>query len=382
MKQFLFFPFLFLALAAAATTPATEFYLWQRRWTPAVVRAAEQCGSPLQVFFAEISRTKTERAQIPPELRMRENVTAVFRLRADALNPEGFARLAAEISRSARGKIQIDADVPERDLAEYAASLNSLKHTLPRQVKELSITALPCHLKQEDFAAVAAQVDYYVLQLHGLNVPARIDEPYALIDGATARTAIRRARRLGRPFRIALPSYAYRLEFDATGTFRALAAEGGSPRSGARSCRLAAPKPELLAALIRENPDVGRIWFRLPVRGDQLCYDLASIEAFERGAIPAPHLDVELRRVAKNALELWITPHAQLRLEPLEISLEWPCPRGEFELAFGTECHPRKPPFGFLPAQLRIDFPGCGTKVRVATFLVGPDNHPVIKERN
>lgn len=378
-----FFLLLFLLLPSL-TTPAAEhaFYLWQRRWSPAVVRAVEQCDSPLLLFFAELSGTKTERAQVPPEIRKRTDITAVFRLRVDALNPEGFSRLAEEITRSSCENIQIDADVPERRLSEYAAFLRALKRALPQQVKELSITALPCHLGRGEFASVAEQVDFYVLQLHGFDAPTRIEEPYALIDGETARTAIRRARHLGRPFRIALPSYAYRLEFDMHGNFQRLAAEGDLPRSNTRSCRLAAPDPELLAALIRENPDIGRIWFRLPVKGDRLCYDLASIELFERGEIPLPHLEFEFRRVAKNALELWITPQAQLRIEPLELSLEWPNPRGEYELAPGTECHPRKPPFGILPAQLRVDFPGCGAKVRVATFLVDQTNHPVIRKRN
>lgn len=377
MKSLLLPLLLLLVLPASAA----EYYLWQRKWTAAVRAAAQQPCDGLQVFAAELSAKRTERSEAPPELWKREDVTAVFRLRVDALNSGGFARLAAEIARNGCANIQLDADVPERRLAEYAGHLKALRAALPPQVREFSVTALPCHLAHADFAAVAAQTDYYVLQLHGLDVPARIDEPYALIDGTVARTAIRRARQFKRPFRIALPSYAYRLEFDAAGKFAAIAAEGAPPPAvGNRRYRLAAPDPELLAALIRENPDLRRIWFRLPVRGDRLCYDRTSVETLDRGEFPSPRLEIELRRVAPNALELWITPCAQLRLEPLELALEWPDRYGEFELAPGTKCGQDKLPFGILPGRLRVEFPGCGAKVRAATFLVNETNHPAVKE--
>ena len=213
MKSLLLPLLLLLVLPASAA----EYYLWQRKWTAAVRAAAQQPCDGLQVFAAELSAKRTERSEAPPELWKREDVTAVFRLRVDALNSGGFARLAAEIARNGCANIQLDADVPERRLAEYAGHLKALRAALPPQVREFSVTALPCHLAHADFAAVAAQTDYYVLQLHGLDVPARIDEPYALIDGTVARTAIRRARQFKMPFRLALPSYAYRLEFDAAG---------------------------------------------------------------------------------------------------------------------------------------------------------------------
>ncbi len=380
MKQFILTLLLFRLLAAAAATPATEFYLWQRRWTPDVARALERNDSALQIFAAELSAAGIERSEAPAELWKRQNVTAVFRLRVDALNLPGFTRLATEISRNGCSRIQIDADVPERRLAEYAALLRTLRSKLSPHVEEFSVTALPCHLGRAGFAAVAAETDYYVLQLHGLNVPGRIDEPYALIDETISRTAIRRARQLGKPFRIALPAYAYRLEFDETGNFTAIAAEGAAPPAAGRRIRLAAPEPELLAALIRENPDIGRIWFRLPVGGDRLCYDRASIESFERGEIPTTRLEIKLRRVAENALELWITPHARLQLEPLELALEWPDRHGEFEPAPGTGTSPEKLPFGILPERLTVEFPGCGAEIRVATFLVDETNPPIVKE--
>ena len=142
----------------------------------------------------------------------------------------------------------------------------------------------------------------------------------------------------------------------------------------------ATDKEGIMEALIRENPDLRRIWFRLPVRGDRLCYDRTSIETLDRGELPSPRLEIELRRVAPNALELWITPCAQLRLEPLELALEWPDRHGEFELAPGTKCGQDKLPFGILPGRLRVAFPGCGAKVRAATFLVNETNHPAVKE--
>lgn len=381
MKPFQF-SILLLLLFSTAAGPAAEpaYYLWQRSWTPAVRQAAGQCGRPLLIFAAELSGSRTERSDAPAGIWKKEEVTAVFRLRAGALNPAGFQRLAAEITRNGCAKVQLDIDVPERRLEEYAKLLETLKRALPPEVNELSLTALPCHLGRKEFAAVAQFADYYVLQLHGLDVPAHIDDRYSLLDGEAARTAIRRARQLGRPFRIALPAYAYRLSFGQDGSFAAISAEGAAPPGNRYRSRLAAPELKLLAGLIRENSDLRMIWFRLPVEGDRLCYDRTTLEALEQGKSPSPRLDIELRRVAKNALELWITPQSQLRLEPVELTLKWPSGTGEFEPAPGTERRPREAPFGILPDRLSVAFPGCGTPVRAATFLVDETNHPVVKE--
>lgn len=377
------FILLLFILPACLPVPAAEraFYLWQRSWTPETELAVRACDRPLSAFAAELSRDKTERSAAPAEFWRRPGVTAVFRLRLDAFSTEGFRRLAAEIVRNGCPRVQLDADIPERRLAEYADRLKELRQALPASVREFSITALPCHLPHAAFADAARQADYYVLQLHGLDVPRNIEEPYALLDPAVARTAIVRARKLGRPFRLALPTYAYRLSFDpGTGAFAAISAEGGAPPEGRWNNRLAAPGPALLRDLLRENPDLPVIWFRLPVRGDLLNYDRETIAQLETGVIPVERLDIELRRTAPNAVELRVTPRARIQLEPLRLELSWPRRTGEFDLAPGVRNESGNRAFAVLPDRLSVPFGGCGTQVRAATFFIDETNHPVIKE--
>lgn len=377
----LFIPLLLLLLQSLPAAGEHAFYLWQRVWTPAVTEAARGCGRPLAVFAAELSADRTERTGAPAELWGRNDVTAVFRLRVDALTENGFDRLAAEIRRNGCRNIQLDVDVPERRLGEFARLLAGLRKKLPAQVRELSFTALPCHLPHPEFADAAGKADYYVLQLHGIDVPADISEPYALLDARTARTAIGRARRLGLPFRIALPAYAYRLSFDPqSGAFAAISAEGDAPPDSRFRNRIAAPDPTLLRDLLRENPDLPAVWFRLPVRGDKLCYDLAAIRRLEAGEQLEPKLEFELRRVAPRALELWITPRSMLRLEPLRITLAWPERTGESDLAPGVRDESADRSFALLPVRLAVPFGGSGTPVRAATFFVDENNRPEIKE--
>lgn len=372
---------LFLGLAFCATGGDHAFYLWQRTWTPPVAEAARGCPSPLSVFAAELSARKTERTDAPASLWEKDGITAVFRLRTDALNAAGFDRLAAEIARNGCRGIQLDTDVPERRLGEFVRLLAGLRRKLPAQVTELSFTALPCHLPHSEFAEAAKMADYYVLQLHGIDAPANIDEPYSLLEPGVAREAIRRARGTGRPFRIALPVYAYRLSFDPdSGAFAAISAEGDAPPAGRYRERLAAPDLSLLRELLRENPDLPVIWFRLPVKGDRLCFDLDTVRRLEAGELPSPSLDFELRRIAPRALELWITPHAALRLEPFRLELRWPQRTGEFETASGVRNESADRAFAILPTRLAVPFGGCGVPVRAATFFVDETNRPAIKE--
>lgn len=371
----------FLGLALSAAGGESAFYLWQRTWTPAVAEAVHGCDSPLAVFAAELSARDTARTDAPAELWKRNDITAVFRLRTDALNAAGFDRLAAEITRNGCRRIQLDIDVPERRLGEFARLLAGLWRKLPAQVEELSFTALPCHLPHPEFVEAAQAADYYVLQLHGIEVPAKIDAPYALLDAGIARKAIRQAREIGRPFRIALPIYAYRLSFDPdSGAFAAISAEGDAPPEGHYRERLAAPDPATLRELLRENHDLPVVWFRLPVGGNRLCFDLDTVRRLEAGELPCPSLDFELRRVAPRALELWITPRAMLRQEPIRIELRWPQRTGEFDPAPGVQNESADRAFAILPARLAVPFGGCGVPVRAATFFVDETNRPEIKE--
>ena len=82
------FILLLFILQACLPVPAAEraFYLWQRSWTPETELAVRACDRPLSAFAAELSRDKTERSAAPAEFWRRPGVTAVFRLRLDAIS--------------------------------------------------------------------------------------------------------------------------------------------------------------------------------------------------------------------------------------------------------------------------------------------------------
>jgi hypothetical protein len=109
------------------------------------------------------------------------------------------------------------------------------------------------------------------------------------------------AERIGVPFRVALPTYGYRLAFDATGKFIGLSAEGVSPILPAngqlRTVRTDASTMAALAnKLARARPIncTGIIWFRLPVAGDRLNWDMTTFKVVLRGEIPASDLVTEV----------------------------------------------------------------------------------------
>ena len=204
-----------------ATEPG--FYVWQRNWTPAVTRAALACPRELYLLAAEFTavgtQVKVTSIELPPAVINRKNVTLVYRIHVELLASLPPETAAAEIRKYAVPNLQLDVDCPEKKLFLYADLLTKLRRLLPE--RHFSITVLPCHLDRPDFPALARLADYYVLQVHGLDIPSTLREDRRLLRRETARPAIAQAEKLGMPFKIALPTYAYQLNFDslATGGF-------------------------------------------------------------------------------------------------------------------------------------------------------------------
>jgi hypothetical protein len=115
---------------------------------------------------------------------------------------------------------------------------------------------------------------------------------------------------LGKAFRVALPTYGYRLAFDAEGRFAGLSAEGPErdwPENyQVREVRADAP---VLAALVREwnvrRPPTmqGLIWYRLPVAGDRLNWPWATLAEVMQGRVPQTRFKVEVRQPQPGLVE-------------------------------------------------------------------------------
>ena len=208
---------------------------------------------------------------------------------------------AADAAGLRPAEIQVDFDCPTARLRGFAGWLRALQAAFPG--RRFSFTALPAWLRARDFAPLAAVTGDYVLQVHWLEKPGPDGHPPAtLCDPALARAAVGRAARLGTPFRVALPTYGYRLVLDARGRMLAGAGEGSTlevalpPPGGAIRTLMA--DPAALADLVRgwqaRRPAAlrGVIWYRLPVTGDRLNWTARTLRAVAAGRTPRPGLAV------------------------------------------------------------------------------------------
>ncbi len=232
------------------------------------------------------------------------------------------ARTAAETLAAARRagwnppELQVDFDSAERTLDGYREWLRALRAAAGADTR-LVFTALPAWLRhREAFAALAAEADGYVLQVHSLAKPS--GGPDTLYSLANYDDALRWARQAaeaapGRPFRVALPTYGYRLAFDAGGKFFALSAEGPAPRwpAGTITRTVRSDPSEMLRierALAAEPPPgcAGVVWFRLPVEGDRLNWEMPTFLRVLAGEAPRARLEVAARWSAPGLAEILV----------------------------------------------------------------------------
>ena len=335
-----------------------DVYVWQRAPSAELRGALEESREAVDGFYplaAELRWTTSGRAEIFRSPLDHEALKATGRAAGLVIRigPFGgpFARddetarmivkLAREALAGARragwepGELQVDFDCAERSLAGYREWLLALGEATGGGTR-LVFTALPAWLRHpEEFAALAAVADGYVLQVHSLEKPADgPDEPYSLCDYdktlAWARQAAEAAP--GRPFRVALPTYGYRLVFDAGGDFVALSAEGPERRGppGARTRVVRSDPAEMLRierALAAEPPPgcEGVIWFRLPVAGDRLNWDMATFRKVLRGETPRARLEVRAERSERGLVEI-VAVNAGDTSEPppARVRVSWP----------------------------------------------------------
>ncbi len=274
-----------------------QAYVWQRVWTPAVidaVHAAPADFSALRVLVVEM-RSDGELQPINPALAALAQtglpVTAVVRIDGQ-LAPASSAVLLPILTslqqqfRNAgiglRG-IEIDHDCASARLPQYAILLAELRQKLPLELR-LSITALPTWLQTRDLETVLAPVDEAVLQVHAVQNPNR-----GLFSRTQAATWIAAfAARSNKPFRIALPAYGSRVDWDENGRVVAVTSETSASRAGSEQRELRADPREvaaLLQALQRDPPPhlAGIVWFRLPTVDDQRAWRTSTLHAVIAG---------------------------------------------------------------------------------------------------
>jgi len=156
---------------------------------------------------------------------------------------------------------------------------------------------LPSWLKHAEFSALARDCGRFVLQVHSVAPPRRIEDMGALAEPARAAEWVSQAGRIGVPFRVALPTYAYLVAFDAEGKVRGLSAEGPSSRwpADAHVMRWEADPADLAALVARWTQArpatlTGVIWYRLPIASDALNWRWPTLVAVLAGRAPTSRL--------------------------------------------------------------------------------------------
>jgi hypothetical protein len=334
---------------------AQACYIWQRQWTDSVRNAVAQAGphfDSLMVLVGEIDsgggvlKFTPARPDWVSVSQTRKPVTLVLRAAAtlgDLSAADRLHEVADFVVRCFRGAmdearagnvmiagVQLDYDCPTSKLGAYADLIDALHAELPDH--DLSITALPTWLRWREFDRLVSHVTYYVLQVHSLDPPTNIERPLVLCDDSRIPGYLRRAAAFDAPYYLALPTYGYRVIFDASGKFAALSAEGPQPvlPPGAQM-RTVIADPAAIARVVSEvkkRPPYGLIgiaWFRMPVESDELNWPLPALLAVIEGREPSTAVAAELRNPSQGLFEVWIASSGEtISSSTVTLAVVWP----------------------------------------------------------
>ena len=367
------------------------FYVWQQQWSSSVQEAVAQetpttlyplaCTIPAQgtapltnIPWQQLSELKHHYVpviRIPLSAFRRNDLTAELDRITECLSSQMSPRKLEEI--------QFDLDCPERLLDRYL-SLISIYRTAHPNLR-LSITVLPVHLNHSIFRELAAATDFYVLQVHGIDVPKKQTDPAELLPRTTADNALRKAEAIGHPFHVALPCYAYELNFDSgSQTFLFLTAEKPAQTPSTLKRRIAASHTDLieLQNAVRTSPHAkGIIWFRLPVAGDRLCLPRQTLKTIQSGIPPEPDVHCTIHPVSSSTIELEFHNANTIHACEATINLTWPNPTGAFDLY--NDLSSSRPAPGCLPTQITAPMPSPGRSMNIGWFQANTNHLPIIK---
>ncbi|QWT18325.1 DUF3142 domain-containing protein [Bacillus sp. NP157] len=331
---------------AGCQRPAAPFshdaYIWQRQWTPALresVAGSRDIVHAWRILVAQVSRDGRFQAFVPDREALAaagRPVVLVVRIdgRLDSFDAATLReRIALQLQRwpGAAG-IEIDYDCPTSRLPAYTAFLRDLKVVLGNT--SLSITALPTWLGSPALDGLLAIPDESVVQVHAVQAPQA-----GLFDPLVAAAWIRDyARHTHKPFRVALPTYASRVSWNADGTLLAVESEQAALAGGAGASELYATPDTVMAfveGLQSERPShlAGIVWFRLPTADDTRAWSLATWRGVVTQHLDREPLRLHLRDAGTGASDILLENPASADAQaPARIDL----PRG-CELADGID---------------------------------------------
>ena len=366
-----------------------NFYVWQQQWNAKLETDILKSKRNFSILIAEFSKAKGHKKykqiSIPKDIFDKKNITWVIRISADYIKQMPLEKVLALIKKYKIKKIQFDVDVPESKLNLYLKFIENIKKKLYKNNKklEISITALPVHLKHSEFKEISKNIDYYVLQVHGINFPKNVNDACSLMKKNITIKAIAKAQKIGRKFQIALPTYGYVLCFDKTnGKFKKLAAENANLINLRKNYNLKLIKPNIkLIEKILKNYRKGEdiIWFRYPVEKDTLNFDLKTIEKIEKCEKIGKKITFALKRVGNNQINLYIKNEGAISINKINLHLQWHgLKNGEFDLFCRTLNRSKNRAYAVLPINLRCEIPPCGKRKQIASFYIETEKLPTV----
>jgi len=313
-------------------SPLSEgVYVWQRVWTAEVAEALQGLPGDIQgvlPLVAEVAfepgsrKAKVTRIRWKPGSFSQQGppLTMVIRVGDSGAktNWDSWAcaeirSLASELLKEATAGevevvgLQIDYDCPASRLGDYGKLLRSLQEDEELASFELSFTSLPSWLDsdKDGFRALAEISDYFVLQVHALELPKTARDPVVVMNPSLARSAVKKAAQLEAPYFVALPTYSSFVVFDkSTEKVVNVISEDLDFSTVSEDQRLIlgeAPAEEIagmISAWSRQAPDPhfqGVFWYRLPVKGDVLNWPASAWAKVRAGEVPQRELRVDIQ---------------------------------------------------------------------------------------
>lgn len=320
--------------ARATTSQQYSAYVWQRKWTKNVSDAVQTHGGEFHTCIllgAELNWTgeRMDSFHVPVDYSavkaMNKPIGIAIRIGGytENFSTQGIAftqiitaiKICLAHARSMSVEpveIHIDCDCPTSQLSDFAQWIHCIKQKFKHL--KVSFTALPSWFNSTDIHPLINAADSYVLQVHSLERPTHKDSYVKLCDEKNARRAVEYAGYLNKPFRVALPTYGYRLYFDNQGKYAGISAENNhSTATSHPFSKYIVADPASVSELVRlwstNRPAnmTGIIWYRLPNRSDRLNWSWHTLEAIMRGEKAAADIRTDIQHTARGLYDLAIT---------------------------------------------------------------------------
>lgn len=294
-------------VAKRQTDLPAEVYVWQRKWGSVVGDAIAENRKWVNTYHLLAAEMQLDQG------RLQTTRIAVDKAALSGLRPGLVIRIFPSAARTGWddaaiqtvadlaknlieewppgqvAELQLDYDCPESKLADYRSLLRSVKAAVAPV--HVTCTALPSWQKQAEFAALAAEVPGYVLQVHALHLPKAPNKLVTLVDLDETHAAVKAAVKLGVPFRVAMPSYSCVVEFGDDGKVKEVYSEDVPSSLAIQSSHFAVldadafGMSELVATWQKQAPALLQsvIWYRLPVVGDRLNWNSEVLAKVAQG---------------------------------------------------------------------------------------------------